>query len=130
MLDRTSEIGGIALEGLVAQHMRAWCDYSGRGAELFHWRTKSGVEVDFVVYGENTLAAIEAKHTADECNGDLSGLRAFDTDYPQAQLFLLHRGSEIRKIGNVLCVPCDEFLRTLVPGKGLFPRASVSNMSI
>jgi predicted AAA+ superfamily ATPase len=121
MLDRASEIGGLALEGLVAQHLRAWCDYSGHGAELFHWRTKSGVEVDFVVYGENTLAAIEVKHSADVRSEHLSGLRAFGTDYPEAQLYLLHRGSEIRKIGNVLCLPCDEFLRNLVPGKRLFP---------
>lgn len=27
--ERSSEIDGMALEGLVAQHLRAWCDYRG-----------------------------------------------------------------------------------------------------
>jgi predicted AAA+ superfamily ATPase len=119
MLDRASEIDGLALEGLVAQHLRAWCSYSGCGMELSHWRTKSGVEVDFVVHGEDTLVAIEVKHSANVRDEYLSGLRAFGTDYPEARLYLLHYGSEIRKVSNVLCIPCNEFLRDLVPGKQL-----------
>ena len=54
-LDRPEEIDGQALEGLVAQHLRAWAAYSRHDVELFYWRTRAGAEVDFVVYGESGL---------------------------------------------------------------------------
>ncbi len=47
-LDRPEEARGAALEGLVAQHLRAWVDYSDGAAKLFFWRTRAGSEVDFV----------------------------------------------------------------------------------
>ena len=50
-LDRPEEIAGAALEGLVAQHLRAWIDYSEADLSLSFWRTKSGNEVDLVLYG-------------------------------------------------------------------------------
>jgi predicted AAA+ superfamily ATPase len=61
-LDLPEEINGAALEGLVAQHLRAWIDYSDNKNKLFFWRTKSGTEVDFIVYG-NEFTAIEVKHS-------------------------------------------------------------------
>ena len=48
-LDRPEATGGAALEGLVAQHLRAWLAYRGDDAGLYFWRTRSGVEVDLVV---------------------------------------------------------------------------------
>ena len=57
-LDQPSEIDGAALEGLVAQQLRAWIAYTPNDHELFYWRTRSGVEVDFVVYGTQQFAAI------------------------------------------------------------------------
>ena len=62
-LDRPEEIGGAALEGLVAQHLRAWIEYSGSRFELFFWRTRAGSEVDFVVYGPDGFWAVEVKNT-------------------------------------------------------------------
>ena len=59
--DRPEEIDGQALEGLVAQHLRAWAAYSRHDVSLFYWRTRAGAEVDFVVYGESGLQAIEVK---------------------------------------------------------------------
>lgn len=37
-LDRPAEIDGAALEGLVAQHLRAWIAYSGAAVDLYYWR--------------------------------------------------------------------------------------------
>jgi uncharacterized protein len=56
-LDRPEEIEGQALEGLIAQHLRAWIAYAKTVRELFFWRTRSGVEVDFVVYGPDGIWA-------------------------------------------------------------------------
>jgi len=50
-LDSVSEVDGAALEGLVAQRLRAWCGYSQKN-ELYHWQTRSRSEVDFIVYEE------------------------------------------------------------------------------
>ncbi|OGH63415.1 MAG: ATPase, partial [Candidatus Lindowbacteria bacterium RIFCSPLOWO2_02_FULL_62_12] len=58
-LDRPAEIDGAALEGLVAQHLRAWIDYRRARNQLFFWRSRAGLEVDFVVYGPDGFLAIE-----------------------------------------------------------------------
>ena len=49
-LDRPEEMDGQALEGLVAQPLRAWAAYSRQAVELFYWRSRAGTEVDFVVW--------------------------------------------------------------------------------
>lgn len=87
------EIDGGALEGLVAQHPRAWVDTSRLDRGLSYWRTKSGNEVDFVVYGEDGLWAFEVKNGATVRERDLRGLRAFLEDYPEAEARLLYRGT-------------------------------------
>lgn len=118
-LDRPEEIGGGALEGLVAQHLRAWIDYSGADARLHFWRTRAGNEVDFVVYGKDEFVAIEVKNHAKVHPADLRGLAAFGEDYPQSKRLLVYRGKERRRVEGVLCLPCDEFLRGIVPGRSL-----------
>jgi predicted AAA+ superfamily ATPase len=114
-LDKPQEIDGAALEGLVAQHLTAWCDYSKEKASVYFWRTRSDLEVDFVVYGEKTFCALEVKNTKKVAPQDLKGLNAFLTDYPEAQALLLYRGETRLKMGDVLCIPIAEFLRTLIP---------------
>lgn len=118
-LDRPEEIGGAAIEGLVAQHLRAWIDYSGSGFSLHYWRTKSGNEVDFVVYGRDGFWAIEVKNAQRLQTADLRGLRAFGEDYPSAQRGLVYRGSERLLIDGIPCIPCEEFLLALRPGQPL-----------
>ena len=115
-LDRPEEIAGAALETLVAQHLRAWCEYSAAGDSLFHWRTKAAQEVDFVVYGEKSFAAIEVKHAGKLTSRDLNDLRTFREDYPEAVLFCLYRGNEAALMDGILCLPCAEFLTRLAPG--------------
>lgn len=118
-LDRREEIAGAALEGLVAQHLRAWIDYSRADATLSFWRTRGGAEVDFVVYGRDVFQAVEVKHAAEVRPGDLRSLRSFRQDYPEAELRLIHRGDEILEIDGVRCLPCERFLQTLRPGEPL-----------
>jgi predicted AAA+ superfamily ATPase len=118
-LDSPQEMEGMALEGLVAQHLRAWASYRAIPAELFYWRTKSGSEVDFVVYGADVFVAIEVKRSRQVHSTDLRALKAFGEDYPEAKLCLLYMGQEELKMGEVLCLPCDKFLRTLHPKRQL-----------
>ena len=48
-LDSAQENEGLALETLVAQHLRAFCQLRRQVDSLSFWRTRSGLEVDFVV---------------------------------------------------------------------------------
>ncbi len=118
-LDQPEEIHGAGLEGLVAQHLRAWAAYRGEGDALCFWRTKSGVEVDFVVYGPTGFWAIEVKNTARVDRRALRPLAAFREDYPECRPLFVYRGSERLRIADILCVPCEEFLRQLHPSQGL-----------
>ncbi len=115
-LDRPEEIEGPALEGLVGQHLRAWIDYSDNEATLSYWRTRAGVEVDFVIYTPEAIYALEVKNTARVRPEDLRALKAFGRDYPESKTYMLYRGGERLRKDGVLCLPCDEFLMTLRPG--------------
>jgi len=116
-LDAASELDGAALEGLVAQHLRAWCDYSKGKHGLHYWQTRSQLEVDFVVYGESGLYAIEVKNAKRVRPADLSGLKGFAEDYPQSRRYLLYRGEDRFERDGVLCMSCEEFLVGLRPGR-------------
>lgn len=118
-LDRPEEIAGAALEGLVAQHLRAWIDYSGADLGLAFWRTKSGNEVDFVLYGKDGFWAVEVMNAPRVRPRDLSGLRAFREDYPDARPVLVYRGRDTLEIDGIRCVPAEVFLLRLVPGRPL-----------
>ena len=118
-LDRPEEMEGQALEGLVAQHLRAWAAYSRHDARVCFWRTRAGAEVDFVVYGETGLQAFEVKNAARVHSRDLRALRAFREDWPEAETAMLHRGPERLRIDGVWCLPVQDFLRRMVPDRGL-----------
>jgi len=120
-LDAPAEIDGAALEGLVAQHLRAWCDYSGGNHRLHYWQTRSKVEIDFVVYGETGFHALEVKNTVRVRPEDLRGLKKFGEDFPESRRWLLYRGRERLLIDDVLCIPCEEFLLDLKPDS--FPQS-------
>ncbi len=116
-LDAPEEIEGAALEGLVAQHLRAWCDYSTGNHGLHYWQTRSKVELDFIVYGESGLYAIEVKNAAKVRPEDLRALKAFKEDYPESRQMLLYRGGERFVRDGILCRPCKEFLSALQPNR-------------
>ncbi len=118
-LDLPEELHGLTLETLVAQHLRAWLDYSTQEGKLYFWRTKSGLEVDFIVYGEIGFFAIEVKNAKNIQSKDLKGLTEFKIDYPEATCLLLYNGKESLKKNGVLCYPVDTFLLQLQPGKSI-----------
>lgn len=114
-LDYPEEINGLALETLVVQHLRAWLSYSKQQGDLYFWRTKSGMEIDFIVYGEIGFYAIEVKNSNKIKPEDLRALNEFAKDYEGCHCILLYRGNEKLKKGNVLCMPVEEFLLNAKP---------------
>ena len=114
-LDKPEEIDGVALEGLVAQHLIAWNSYRGEKNSLYYWRTRSGTEVDFILYGAEAFWAIEVKNTSRVRDEDLRSLRSFKEDYPECHAFFLYRGKEKLLKNGIQCIPCDQFLANLNP---------------
>ena len=111
-LDRPQEKAGAALEGLIAQHLRAWIDYNNLDAKLYFWRTSSGNEVDFVVYGSTVFTAIEVKSSNNISAEDLRPLKAFGQDYPEAKRILVYRGRETLEQSGISIKPCEDFLQS------------------
>ncbi len=120
-LDRPEEIDGAALEGLVAEHLRGWIDTQEETYTLYFWRTRSGTEVDFILYGPEQFWAIEVKNNKHISPADLSGLAAFKKDFPESTPILLYRGNERRMQKGILCLPCEEFLKQVAPDQPLWP---------
>lgn len=115
IMDTSTEIEGAALEGLVAQHLIAWRDYSLEKHTINFWRTRSGVEVDFIVFGPLGFWAIEVKNSRTVHPSDLRALNSFIEDYPEASALFLYRGTQRLQIKNVLCLPCEQFLKEMTP---------------
>jgi predicted AAA+ superfamily ATPase len=123
-MDRSEEIDGIALEGIVAEHLRTWVENQDESYELCFWRTRSGLGVDFVVYGPKGFWAIEVKNSAKVSLWDTKGLEEFKKDYPESTPLLLHRGKQRLMQNGVLCMPCEEFLLNVSPNKALFKEST------
>lgn len=118
-LDQPEEIQGHALETLVAEHLRAWLAYSKESGELFFWRTKSGLEVDFIIYGKIGFYALEVKNSNRIKPEDLRALKEFSKDYPESKTIFLYRGKEKLMKEGILCYPLTEFLLQIIPNNPL-----------
>lgn len=114
-LDNSDEIAGISLEGLVLQHLKAWCDYSDAQVTCYFWRSRGGAEVDFILYGEDHFHAIEVKNGRTIHPQTLRSLKTFVSDYPEANPILLYRGNEKLVIDEITCWPVEDFLNQLKP---------------
>lgn len=112
-LDTPEEIEGAAYETLVLQELKAVNDYLELGYQIYFWRTSNQLEVDFVLYGPLGLLAIEVKRSGRVSPKDLSGLKAFGTDYPEAKRFLFYGGDRSEYIDGVQVVPLEHGLRNL-----------------
>lgn len=113
-LDTEQDIDGATLETLLLQELRAVNQYHNLGYEIFFWRTKGGKEVDFVLYGEQGIVALEVKRANRTSSDDFAGLRAFKKDYPLAQSYLLTQSDREGWEGGVRLLPFEAFLKNIV----------------
>ncbi len=112
-LDSPSEIDGVALETLVLQQLRALNDGDNLGYSIHYWRTRSGSEVDFILYGEKGFKAIEVKRSANIRESDLKNLRTFRSDYPEADAYLFYGGTDERNFDGIKALPTESALLQL-----------------
>lgn len=105
---------GAAYETLCLQHLIAYNAYQNLGYHIHYWRTRNGLEVDFVLYGPRGLIAIEAKNSQRIRREDTSGLHAFAQDYPQAHCVLVYRGDQEFREQGIHFVNVERFLKHAV----------------
>lgn len=111
--DLPEEAEGPALESLVLQELQAINHYYALEYEIFFWRTADQLEIDFVLYGPNGLVGIEVKRANKIDTKDLKGLKAFQSDYPSAKLYLFYGGSRRLYIDDIEVIPTKEALQML-----------------
>jgi predicted AAA+ superfamily ATPase len=113
LLDSESEIDGAALETLLLQELRAINDYYGLDYKIYFWRSVTGLEVDFVLYGPTGFIAIEVKRKSSILPKDLRGLKAFGKDYPQAKRFVFCGVDKREKRNDIHILPVEYALKNL-----------------
>ncbi|MDO8515193.1 MAG: AAA family ATPase [bacterium] len=109
-LDQPESMGGIAVESAFFQNLLAINDYLELGYDLFFYRTSSGVEVDFIAYGNKGLKAFEIKSKKDVSSNDLYGLKSFMADYPMTKGYFLYGGGHRMYRDNIEIWPIRDAL--------------------
>lgn len=112
-LDTDQEIGGLALENLFLQNLRAINDSLHLGYRFYYYKTVSGVEVDFIAYGPKGFHAFEIKSNKNVISRHLRGLRAFEKIYPEATLHLFYLGDVPMYINNITVHPFEKDILSL-----------------
>ena len=79
------------------------------------WRTKSGLEVDFIL-GRGEVA-IEVKGTSRVDNRDFNALIAFTEQYSPRQAFMVCNEKTKRVHRGITVIPWKEFLQDLWGGE-------------
>ena len=110
------EASGAAREGLVYQHLAAWCSVT-RDACLWTWRTTAGLEVDFVVETADEPVAVEMKRGRTMRPADRRGLLAFHDEFPEARLIAVTDAEVAERDGVIPVLPVAAFLRAIVLGE-------------
>ncbi len=108
-LDSEDELMDIGLETLVFQELIARNEYQDWGYRIYFWHTQDHLEVDFILYGKRGFKAIEVKKSARLSSADFTGLLEFKKDYPQAELYLVYGGSEVKHLYGVAIIPAQLF---------------------
>jgi uncharacterized protein len=112
-LDTNDELDGASLETIFLQSLKAINDYQELGYNIYFWRTSSGHEVDFVIYGERGLHAFEIKRSGNITRKSLRGLIAFQKDFPEAKLHLLYLGNRREYHQEIAVIPFLDGLKEL-----------------
>jgi len=106
---------GKALEHFILMELLAHRVYSELNYDVNFWRTKSGLEVDFILsHGE---AAIEVKGTSRIDTTDLRPLKTFIQEYRPGRAFVVCNERASRLHEDIRILPWRDFLKMLWDGE-------------
>ena len=103
---------GQALEHYLLMEILAFRSYRERDVPVRYWRTKSGLEVDFVL-GREAEVAIEVKGTGRVRPEDTKGIRAFCEEHRPRRAIVVSNDPAPRRAGDVDVLPWRAFLERL-----------------
>lgn len=109
-LDSEEETMGAVFETLFYQNLKAINDYFAYEYGLYFWRTASGLEVDFILYGPRGLLAFEVKSGSTIHPKDLNGLQEFCEEYPMARPYIIYGGSREMSLKGIPILPMKKAL--------------------
>lgn len=99
---------GELFEQRVVQEIHARNAYEQLDWRLNYLQTKAGVEIDLVIQRPGRpLALVEIKSAEEIREDHASALRAFEKDFPDADLFLLSRDPRPQRMGRVRALPWE-----------------------
>jgi predicted AAA+ superfamily ATPase len=113
--EEKGELFGKALEHFIFMELSAHNSYNELDYEINFWRTKSGLEVDFVLGGGEV--AIEIKGTNRVDKRDLRSLITFMEEYSPRKSVVVCNEREKRVYREIQIVPWRKFLYDLWEGK-------------
>lgn len=90
------------------QDLLTWRDSRPTRADVLHWRTATGEEVDFVIEADGSVLPLEVKATRRPRLRDAAHLRSFRAEYGRAARagLLLHSGDSVEWLTpGVLAAP-------------------------
>ncbi len=102
---------GRAFEHFLLMEMLAHRSYSSRDYEINFWRTKTGLEVDFVL--AKGKIAIEVKGTSRLDKRDIKALMVFKDEYSPKRSIVVCNEKEKRLYKGIEIMPWQEFLHEL-----------------
>lgn len=106
---------GKAFEHFILMEIVAYRSYSRKDFAINFWRTKSGLEVDFVL-GKGEVA-LEVKGTSRLDKRNINGLNAFSQEYSHRKSIVVCSEREKRLCNKIEILPWEIFLKQLWAGK-------------
>jgi len=106
---------GKAFEHFILMEILAYNSYNEVDFDINFWRTKSGLEVDFILDGGEV--AIETKGSPQVHKRDLLPLNAFIEEYSPQNTIVVCNEREERVYQNIRILLWRKFLRDLWQGK-------------
>jgi len=113
--EEKGELFGKAFEHFVLMELIAYNSYSELDFDINFWRTKSGLEVDFIL--GNGEIAIEVKGSGRVDSRDLYPLKAFLMEFPSIKAYIICNEKIERIVDHIRIVPYRKFLTDLWDGK-------------
>lgn len=113
--EERGELFGKAFEHFIFIELSAYNSYNELNYDINFWKTKSGLEVDFVLAGGQV--AIEVKGTAQINKRDLRSIKAFAKDYSLQKALIVCNEREERISDTIRIMPCKNFLHELWDGR-------------
>lgn len=104
---------GAGLETYLMHELKSYIDYTAR-AELCHWRSTTGFEVDFIL-GDHTAVEVKAKQNI--AAQDLKSLEALGEEKKLKRYLCVSLEPRARRVGEIRVLPVREFLEALWAGE-------------